>query len=129
MVASGTIQELVTILSRYRFRYKNEDELQRGIAHALATAGIDFAREVRIDAQSRLDFLIGDSPDHATGIVIETKIHANSSRAQILRQVERYALSERVLGVLVVGTKYIEALPDTINGKPLRYHCLLGSIL
>jgi hypothetical protein len=127
--AAGTIQELVTILSRYRFRYKNEDELQQGIAHALATAGIDFAREVRIDAQSRLDFLIGDSPDHAAGIVIETKIHANSSRAQILRQVERYALSARVLGVLVVGTKFIEALPDTINGKPLRYHCLLRSML
>lgn len=123
---SERILELVAILSKYRFRYKDEDELQQGIAAALTAAGLVFRREVRLTPEDRVDFLIGDG---AGGVVIETKVHANSSRAQILRQVERYLLHEKVWGVLVVGTKFIEAFPESGNGKPLRYHCLLRSML
>src|ERR1017187_10165398 len=86
---SERIRELVAILSKYRFRDKDEDELQQGIAAALTAAGLVFRREGRLTPEDRVDFLIGTDEG---GIVIE-------------------------------------AFPESENGKPLRYRCLLRSML
>lgn len=51
--------EIAELLSRYKFSWTNEEDLQRSIAQVLAAAGIEFQREVGLNARDRIDFRIG----------------------------------------------------------------------
>lgn len=116
------IRKVVEVLSRYRFRFGCERDLQAGVAQALTVAGIEFREEVRITPQDRLDFLCG-------GLAIELKVSGNFTRADLVRQVSRYAQHEKVERVLIVANRCIAEMPTEINGKPVHYHTLLGSML
>jgi hypothetical protein len=120
---SNKLEEIVAILTRYRFRFISETQLQQGISSALTMACVNHQREVRLDPQSRLDFLCDD------GLAIEVKVSGNFCRSTLVRQLHRYAESERIQSLLVVANKYIEPLPATMNGKPVLYHVILGSML
>lgn len=115
--------EVINILARYRFRFATEGQLQQGISSALTIAKMDHQREVRIDQDSRLDFLCDG------GLAIEVKISGNFTRSDLVRQFTRYAESDRVEMLLVVSSKFIADMPTTLNGKPLTVHVLLGSML
>jgi hypothetical protein len=116
-------EEVDVILSRYRFRFSSESPLQQGISSALTIAKIDHQREVRLDQDSRLDFLCDG------GLAIEVKISGNFTRAELIRQITRYAESDRVEMLLVVSSRFIADMPATLNGKPLIVHVLLASML
>jgi hypothetical protein len=120
---AARLEEIAALLSRYRFRFVSETQLQMGISSALTMGHVDHQREVRLDAQSRLDFLCDD------GLAIEVKVSGSFSRSMLLRQIYRYAEHDRVQSILVVTNKFIAEMPATMNGKPVLYHVILGSML
>lgn len=108
----SAVEHIASTLRKYRFRFNSEAELQEGIAGVFTLNGIAFVREYRIDTKSRLDFM-------ADGIAVETK--TAKSRADLIRQIHRYAQCQDVTGIVVVSAKARHAtLPDTISGKPVR---------
>jgi hypothetical protein len=118
IMASGVeaLENLALLLRGFRFRFCSEDELQTGIANALARRDVLFARERVLSAADRPDFLV---PCLDGDIAIEVK--TKGSFADLLRQVARYAEHERVKGVLVVGSpRWIARVPDSIAGTPVR---------
>lgn len=98
-------------LDRYRFNFRNEAELQAGVALALEREGIAYLREHRLNAQDRPDFF-------CDGIVIECKIAG--SWAALVRQLARYAEHADVLAIIVVSSCAAHGgLPAELNGKPI----------
>lgn len=55
-----TPEQVVGILAGYRFNTYDEANLQTAIDLVLRAAGVLFEREVRLDAEGRIDFLVGD---------------------------------------------------------------------
>jgi hypothetical protein len=107
-----TLDEVVDVIRGHRFAYVDEDELQRGIAAALTAHGMTVEREVRLDARSRLDLLVGR-------IGIEVKV--GGSAGALCRQVTRYAESDRLDAIVAVTSRVRHlALPAEIAGKPVR---------
>ncbi|ABM97043.1 hypothetical protein [Methylibium petroleiphilum] len=116
------LEQVAVTLSRYRYRFSDEDSLQQGIAKALSANGLIFQREKSLSQRDRPDFLL------TGGLAIEIKI--GGSLADVLRQVARYAEHERVRGILVVGTPaWLSRVPESLAGKPLFHLRLLGSLL
>lgn len=108
---------IASTLRRYRFRYyANERDLQDAIAHVLRQERLPVEREARLDAHSRVDLLVAR-------FVVEVKIAGGANAVR--RQLERYAASERVDGLVLVTTRARHVYPDAIGGKPLEVVSLL----
>lgn len=103
---------LLAAIRGTRFRYVNEDDLQRGLAMVFQTAGIKHEREVILSPQCRIDFMV----DGELGI--EVKI--DGSVSDLGYQVLRYLQHDSVKGVVVVTTRSGHRdLPPTLNDKPI----------
>lgn len=111
--------QIVEILSKYRFNFGNEMELQDGIALALAGAGVSFVREVQI-GNGRIDFMVGD-------VGIEVKV--GGSLSALTRQAHRYLQSDKLSGLVVVSSRTFHDLPDMLNDKPLRCVSMIASAI
>jgi hypothetical protein len=106
-----TARAVADVIRACRFHYQDEDGLQRGIAGALAAAGLAARREVRITPRDRLDFLVG-------GTAVEVKVAGQPG--SVLRQLQRYAASDLVADLVLVTTRARHAsLPSVVGGKPL----------
>jgi hypothetical protein len=93
-----------------------EAELSAAVASLLSRAGIEFEAEVRIDARSRLDFLVGR-------VAIELKIRGGLSA--LIRQLDRYAQSDRIDAIAVVTTsRRLGGVPSELRGKPITVICM-----
>ncbi|WP_053235947.1 hypothetical protein [Sandaracinus amylolyticus] len=92
-----TAERVTTALRSRAFLAANEHELHEGIESALRYDGVEFEREVRLDARSRVDFLTDD------GVAIEVKV--DGAVGEVARQLERYARSPRVTSVVLVTTR------------------------
>jgi len=91
------------------------------MAIALTSHGIAFEREVRLNASSRPDFMIGS-------VAVEVKI--KDTFAKFLRQADRYLALEQVSALVVVGTpKWLPAVPKTLRDKPIYTVRLISSLL
>lgn len=102
-----------------RFGYRNEDELQAGLAAALVAAGHDVIREVRLAARDRVDLLVDRT-------AVEVKVAGTPER--VLAQLARYAESDWVDDLVLVTTRARHrTLPDEVGGKPLRVVVLGGA--
>jgi hypothetical protein len=117
----SSAEEVAKILGRYRLTFHSEGELQTAIGEILTEEKIAHEREVRLDARNRLDFLCDG------GLAIETKLAANKGPAALRRQLQRYAVSDRVSAILVVSSGFISGVPDILDGKPITFHFLVGS--
>lgn len=106
------------ILGGVRFRFANEEELQRGVGEALAEWKPE--REVVLGPKDRVDFLLW-------GVGIEIKIKGGISA--LTRQLHRYAQHDRIRSLVVVTSReqYRLQLPSQLNGKPLRVLSLRGA--
>lgn len=103
----------------FRFRYASEDELQRGIAKALAGAGFVVEREVRLDGASRIDLLVDR-------VGIEVKVDGNART--VARQCARYLAHEPLDGLILVTNRVRHLrLPAEVNGKPIIVIELAGA--
>ena len=58
MSAPVTAEGVCDVLQTHRVVYSSEADLQAGLAGALTGAGMDVAREVRLNARDRIDLLI-----------------------------------------------------------------------
>lgn len=104
------LEAICALLARAPFLVDDEKRLQADIAAALAVGGIAHEREVRLAPTDIIDFVAGR-------VGIEVKI--KGSKRAILRQVERYATSDR-LDAIVLLTGIAIGMPETITGKPVR---------
>lgn len=103
--------DLRPIFADQRFEAVNEARLQEQIADLLTERGIGFAREVRLSAEDRIDFLVG-----AVGIEVKTK----GSRHAVLRQLARYAAHERIQSLWLATTRWqLGDMPRSLGAKPL----------
>jgi hypothetical protein len=117
-VSESPDMTVARILEGVRFRFSTEEELQLGVAAALAEYIPE--REVILGPKDRVDFLLW-------GVGIEIKIKGGISA--LTRQLMRYAQHERVRSLVVVTSReqYRLQLPATMNGKPLRVVSLRGA--
>jgi len=115
-----TAEEIAALIFKTPFRYDDESGLQAGLALLFAANDIPFEREVRLSPESRIDFLVDR-------IGIEVKV--DSSTPVVLRQLQRYALEERIGSLLLVTSRTRhKGMPEIINGKPLYVVHLLVSM-
>jgi len=100
-------------LARFRLDASSEASLQLAIAQALDESALSYEREVRLDARSRIDFLLPD------GLGIEVKV--DGSQTEVLRQLVRYADHEQVraLALFTTRSRHLSGMPSTLRGKPL----------
>lgn len=109
---------LVDAIRRRRFRYVDEDELQRGLAAALEADGFEIEREVILSPRDRIDILAGR-------VGIEVKVAGQA--ASVVRQLERYAESDRVDELVLVTSRVRHlAVPSEIGGKPVSVVAIAG---
>ena len=106
------MQEILKTLSRLRINPVNEEyDLQHEINTVLVLAGINHWKEYPLGPRNRVDFLT-----YNKGIVIEVK-KGKPNKAQVIRQLERYASFDKVKGIILVVEKNLD-IPREINGKP-----------
>lgn len=115
------ILHICKVFSAYRYNFQDESTLQEGMAVALSNNSVAHAREVRLDAQNRPDFMIGS-------VAVEVKI--KGTFAEFLRQANRYLELDQISALIVVGTpKWMPAVPATLRGKPIYTVRLMSSLL
>lgn len=126
------MRKIVAIATSQHTLYTNEYDLQVAVHAALLDAEIPIHREHNLsDGRSRVDLWspagypqMKDALEH--GIGIEVKI--DSSRADVVRQLTRYALCPEVDGLILVTTRSKHhRIPFTLNGKPVRLASLIGA--
>jgi hypothetical protein len=117
------IEHLSKVLSKYRFNFSNEKDLQAGMGKVFVAMGDEFLAEYHLSDEDIVDFYF---PGKKIGV--EAKI--DHSLSDLTRQLFRYAQHESILGILVVTSKArLANLPEEMNHKPIRCHSLIGSVL
>lgn len=98
--------------------YSNEDSLQESIADALAAAGLEAEREVRLPQKlGRIDLMSGT-------VGIEVKV--DGAWSTVVRQLMRYANAEQITElVLVTNRARHHHMPAEMNGKPVHVVSLI----
>jgi hypothetical protein len=111
-LATDSALVLITESLRHqRFVISSETTLQDEIATVFQSKQFPFHREYRLAPRDRIDFLIGR-------IGVEVKI--KGTKRGILRQLQRYAESPAIAGLILVSS-VSTGLPETINGKPVHF--------
>lgn len=120
-VSAADVRDL---LMGYRFRGVREADYQQAIEDILAQrVEVPFEREVWLTRRDRIDFLFDG------GLGIEVKV--DDTRAKIIRQLGRYAQSERVTELLLASSRpsLVDNIPDVILGVPVMTLALRGALL
>lgn len=106
------MERLAAILRDAPLRFGSETLLQDSIEVAFVASMQNAKREVVLSPKDRIDFMVDD-------VGIEVKIGGTLN--DVLRQLHRYAASERVAGLLLVTSRLTLArLPEILDGKPVR---------
>lgn len=116
----STLDQVLDAIRGHRFRYSDEEELQEGLAAALASVGLEVEREVRFDKGSRIDLLVG-----RVGIEVKVK----GGVAEVLRQLCRYAPHVDELVLVTIKASHRSYLPDEVEGVPLTVEFIAGGAL
>jgi hypothetical protein len=118
VVDRGMTETVAATIRRHRFPFGDEDQLQEGIAAALAAAGFAVEREVRLRARDRIDLLV----DGRVGV--EIKIDGATRR--VLSQLRRYAEHDQVAELVLVTRCARHQVPRSMNGKSVTVVNLAG---
>jgi hypothetical protein len=112
---------IAELLARHLFRFSAEDQLQEGIAGALAQAGIvDVRREVALSKRDRIDLIAGR-------VGIEVKVAGTA--ASVARQLARYAASPSLDELVLVTIRSLHArVPRVVGGKAVHVVSLLPGL-
>ncbi|ARC56003.1 hypothetical protein AS850_02810 [Frondihabitans sp. 762G35] len=113
---------IVHTLDTAQLTYVTEDDLQAEILTALAEAGVEARREVRLsDDRSRIDLMAG-----RVGIEVKT----DGGWADVIRQLTRYANCAEIDELVLVTTRTRHHhLPAVLGGKPVHLVSLIGGAL
>lgn len=119
MTMTPECAHLLEALSAYRIHALDERFCQEAIEKALIEQGVDFEREARLSPRDRIDFLVGS-------IGIEVKV--KGTRSEIIRQLGRYARSERVQEIVLASTvrRVLYQVPSEVLAVPVHGHLLQG---
>jgi hypothetical protein len=113
-----TANELASALCSFRFRYKDEKELQAGVAECLTALELPFTNEYPLNPQDRIDFFVA-----LGGIGIEVKTNdskGGAGLAAVTRQLWRYAKSDDIKEIILITTRSKHRdLPEKILDKPV----------
>ncbi len=101
--------EIAAILSRKRFTLATEKDVQSEIEKVLNQAVGEYQREVELDNNNTIDFMVGS-------IGIEVKI--KGAKAAIYKQLQRYAQFDEITALIFVSSRTM-GIPETINDKPI----------
>jgi hypothetical protein len=105
-------------IESHRFVYRDESDLQSGIADVLAGEGVSVEREVRLSETDRIDLLVG-----RVGVEVKTR----GSLIAVVRQLLRYTHSDRLDAVVLATTvAQLGWVPSVLGGKPIVVASLLG---
>ena len=111
------LSQILPLLSKHRFHFQSELELQYGVEQLLKTARIKYSREHSLSSHDRIDFLVGS-------LGIEIKV--GGSMTELLRQVHRYLEYPEIQEMLIITSRIKHAgLPKEINGKRVVVYHLL----
>lgn len=114
-----SVDDVAQVIREHRYRYANEDQLQRGIYQALRAARLPVIREAWIAPGSRIDLLAGR-------VGIEVKV--GGSARDVLAQIDRYLQSDVIDGLVLVTSRVRHAaLSDSHGHKPVRLVQLAGA--
>lgn len=117
---SDRLDQISAAVRNYRFRFRDESELQLGIGRVLEQAGIPFAREHYL-GKDRVDYF-------ASGTAIEIKI--DGSLSQVTRQLHKYSEHPDVIEVLLITSRRMhDRMPEHMCGKPVRVVVVDGGLL
>ena len=93
------------------FLTRDEAELQHLVARELTRSGIEHEEQVKLGPGERIDFMCG-----AVGLELKTM----GGLAPLIRQLDRYAESDRVAALVVLSTRrQLTFLPSELRGKPV----------
>jgi hypothetical protein len=113
---------LIADIAAARFRWATEDDLQRGLAEALAAKGHVVEREIRLNARDRIDLLVD-----RVGIEVKTAGATRDVERQLLRYLESDLIDELVL---VTAKAMHRRIPQgAVGRKHLFVHQLQASAL
>lgn len=110
------LSALFRLISTTRLDLSSEKAAQAQLEAVLTERGYVFAREVRLSAHDRPDFLV--TADGA-GVVVEMKV-GGAPKAAALRQLERYVKHDAVHGLLLASATSVQVPPE-IGGKPAAF--------
>lgn len=117
--AVAQVDLVAEAIGHHRFRYANEDMLQRGLAGALTLDGFDVRREVWIAEGCRIDLLVGR-------VGVEVKV--GGSARDVVRQCVRYLESDLLDGLVLVTSRVRHHLDSMeVGDKPVRVVQLAGA--
>lgn len=105
------MRKIKSLLRAARFAATDEATIQEALAQLFTQHGVVFKREVVLGPRMRIDFLI-------EGLGIEVKV--SGSRFEVLRQLKRYADTERIKALLLVTTCARHTVPATLSRKPVE---------
>lgn len=106
------MNDTATAILCARVRLTTEKQTQSDLAHVFAVDGTPAEREVRLAPGDIIDLIVRGR----VGVEVKLK-HARP--ADIVRQLERYATSPRIAGLLLATNRAMN-LPGSMNGKPVR---------
>lgn len=105
---------VVDVLRKTRILYATESDLQDAVEVALRRSGLPASREARLNARSRIDFLVGD-------VGVECKV--DGAWRSVARQLERYATFDEIGSLVLVTTRHRHSLiAPEMKGKPVVVH-------
>lgn len=119
-----TAETIVTRLRAFRIRTGQEMAFQDDVATILTREGCEFEREYDLGpGRGRIDFYV---PSIKCGLELKVK----GSLADVARQLQRYAASKEIDSlVLVTGRTRLNAMPETLGGKPVHLVSLWRAML
>lgn len=124
----STGSRILRALSDQRWFHRDEYGLQSAIAHRLTEMGIAHDRETRLTAAERIDFLC-HRPDGLDKASIGIEVKVGGSTQALMRQLQRYANTGRLNGLVVVTTRpaHLE-LPPVVGGIPCTVILAQGAL-
>lgn len=115
LVLADSLDQVLELLRGYRYDASTEAAFQQAVELRLSIAGMAYEREARLSARDRIDFLVDG------GIGVELKV--NGATNDVMRQLLRYAESDKISALVLVTTRALhQAMPPSMNGKPVRVH-------
>ncbi len=113
---TGLLGQLTSLVRTFKIPINTEEEMQEAMFKLLKEHVKDgkVEREYKITSRSRLDFLVSNDTER---IAIECKID-NTQRAEVYRQVRRYAEEGNITSLLLVAPWY--GIPSfKVDGIPV----------
>ena len=112
----AAVDAVASLIGGHQFGFADEQQFQTGVEKLFADRGVTFAREHRLSASHRIDFMVADND---TNVGVELKVAG--STGSVTEQITSYLRYATVDGIVLVTTQAgHRAIPTVIDGHPVR---------